>query len=104
MDKLLKAKEEIIAEIDAIKSVPIADRVAEKVAEYKAQLTAEYEANDASQLAELEIGLKFIERAIARAEQAEEPAAVEIVAEIPVVAEVASVLTGAEEVAEVKAE
>ena len=30
MDKLLKAKEEIIAEIAAIKSVPIADRVAEK--------------------------------------------------------------------------
>lgn len=76
MDKLLKAKEEIIAEIAAIKSVPIADRVAEKVAEYEAQLTAEFEANDASQLAELEIGLKFIDRAIARAE-AEIPEAVE---------------------------
>jgi len=98
MDKLLKAKEEIIAEIDAIRSVSVADRVAARVAELAEKLTAEYEANDASQLAELEIGLKFIERAIARAEQAEEPAAVEIVAEIPVVAEVA-----AEEVAEVKA-
>lgn len=91
MDKLLKAKEEIISEIDAIKSVPIADIVAEKVAEYAAQLTAEYEANNASQLAELEIGLKFIERAIARAEQEK--------AEIPAVEEVA-----AEEVAEVTAE
>jgi len=99
MDKLLKAKEEIIAEIDAIRSVSVADRVAARVAELAEKLTAEYEANDASQLAELEIGLKFIDRAIARAEQAEEPAAVEIVAEIPVVAEVA-----AEEVAEVKAE
>jgi hypothetical protein len=91
MDKLLKAKEEIISEIDAVKSVPVADIVAEKVAEYAAQLTAEYEANNASQLAELEIGLKFIERAIARAEQEK--------AEIPAVEEVA-----AEEVAEVKAE
>ena len=93
MDKLLKAKEEIISEIDAVKSVPVADLVAEKVAEYAAQLTAEYEANNASQLAELEIGLKFIERAIARAEQEQEKA------EIPVVDEVA-----AEEVAEVTAE
>ena len=91
MDKLLKAKEEIISEIDAIKSVPVADIVAEKVAEYAAQLTSEYEANNASQLAELEIGLKFIERAIARAEQEK--------AEMPAVEEVA-----AEEVAEVTAE
>ena len=91
MDKLLKAKEEIISEIDAVKSVPVADLVAEKVAEYAAQLTAEYEAKNASQLAELEIGLKFIERAIARAEQEK--------AERPAVEEVA-----AEEVAEVKAE
>ena len=91
MDKLLKAKEEIIAEIDAVKSGPVADLVAEKVAEYAAQLTAEYEAKNASQLAELEIGLKFIERAIARAEQEK--------AERPAVEEVA-----AEEVAEVKAE
>lgn len=81
MDKLLNAKEEIIAEIAAIKSVPIADRVAEKVAEYEAQLTAEFEANDASQLAELEIGLKFIDRAIARAEADIPVAPVEIVAE-----------------------
>ena len=95
MDKLLKAKEEIIAEIEAIKSVPIADRVAEKVAEYEAQLTAEFEANDASQLAELEIGLKFIERAISRAE-AEIPEAVE--------EEVAPEEVAAEEVAAVKAE
>lgn len=99
MDKLLKAKEEIISEIDAIKSVPVADRVAEKVAEYAAQLTAEYEANNASQLAELEIGLKFIERAIARAEQEKAEMPEEIEAEMPVVDEVA-----AEEVAEVKAE
>lgn len=93
MDKLLKAKEEIIAEIAAIKSVPIADRVAEKVAEYEAQLTAEFEANDASQLAELEIGLKFIERAIARAEQ-----------EIPAAEEVAPEEVAPEEVAAVKTE
>lgn len=98
MDKLLKAKEEIIAEIAAIKSVPIADRVAEKVAEYEAQLTAEFEANDASQLAELEIGLKFIERAIARAEQ-EIPAAEEVAPE-----EVAPEEVAAEEVAAVKTE
>lgn len=91
MDKLLKAKEEIIAEIDAVKSVPVAELVAEKVAEYAEQLTAEYEANNANQLAELEIGLKYIERAIARAEQEK--------AEIPAVEEVA-----AEEVAEVTAE
>lgn len=92
MDKLLKAKEEIISEIAAIKSVPIADRVAEKVAEYEAQLTAEFEANDASQLAELEIGLKFIERAIARAEQ-EIPAAEEVAAEEVAPEEVAAVKT-----------
>lgn len=91
MDKLLKAKEEIIAEIDAVKSVPVADLVAEKVAEYAEQLTAEYEANNANQLAELEIGLKYIERAIARAEQEK--------AETPAVEEIA-----AEEVAEVTAE
>ena len=91
MDKLLKAKEEIIAEIDAVKSVPVAELVAEKVAEYAEQLTAEYEANNANQLAELEIGLKYIERAIARAEQEK--------VEIPAVEEVA-----AEEVAEVTAE
>ena len=90
MDKLLKAKEEIIAEIDAVKSVPVAELVAEKVAEYAEQLTAEYEANNANQIAELEIGLKYIERAIARAEQEK--------AEIPA-EEVA-----AEEVAEVTAE
>lgn len=91
MDKLLKAKEEIISEIDAVKSVSVAELVAEKVAEYAEQLTAEYEANNANQLAELEIGLKYIERAIARAEQEK--------AEIPAVEEVA-----AEEVAEVTAE
>ena len=91
MDNLLKAKEEIIAEIDAVKSVPVADLVAEKVAEYAEQLTAEYEANNANQLAELEIGLKYIERAIARAEQEK--------AETPAVEEIA-----AEEVAEVTAE
>lgn len=95
MNKLLKAKEEIIAEIDAVKSVPVADLVAEKVAEYAEQLTAEYEANNANQLAELEIGLKYIERAIARAEAEVS----EIEAEIPAVEEVA-----AEEVAEVTAE
>lgn len=88
MNKLLKAKEEIVAEIDAIKSVPIADLVAEKVSEYAEQLTAEYEANNANQLAELEIGLKYIERAIARAEA---EVSEEIEAEIPVVEEVAEV-------------
>lgn len=91
MDKLLKAKEEIISEIDAVKSVPVAELVAEKVAEYAEQLTAEYEANNANQLAELEIGLKYIERAIARAEQEK--------AEILAVEEFA-----AEEVAEVTVE
>lgn len=88
MDKLLKAKEEIIAEIDAVKSVSVADLVAEKVAEYAEQLTAEYEANNANQLAELEIGLKYIERAITRAEA---KVSEEIEAEIPAVEEVAEV-------------
>lgn len=91
MEKLLQARQEIQAEIDAIKSVSIADRVAEKVAELVAKLTAEYEANDAAQLVELEIGLKFIDRAIARAE-----------AEIPVAPAEAEVVP--EETAEVKAE
>ena len=68
MEKLLQAKSEIQAEIDAIRSVPVADRVAARVAEFAAQLTAELEATDAEQLAELEIGLKFIDRAIARSE------------------------------------
>lgn len=96
MEKLLQARQEIQAEIDAIKSVSIADRVAEKVAELVAKLTAEYEANDAAQLVELEIGLKFIDRAIARAE-----------AEIPAISDAAvSVEVEAipEEPAEVKAE
>lgn len=87
MDKLLKAKEEIIAEIAAIKSVSVADRVAVKIAELTEQLTAEFEANDAAQLAELEIGLKFIDRAIARAEQdiPVAPVEAEAVEEVPAV-------------------
>jgi hypothetical protein len=81
MEKLLQAKSEIQAEIDAIRSVPVADRVAARVAEFAAQLTAELEATDAEQLAELEIGLKFIDRAIARAEADIPAVPVEIVAE-----------------------
>lgn len=85
MEKLLQARQEVQAEIEAIKSVSVADRVAVKVAELAEKLTAEYEANDAAQLAELEIGLKYIDRAIARAEQdiPVAPVEAEAVEEVP---------------------
>lgn len=92
MDKLLKAKEEIITEIDAIKSVSIDEKVAKEVAEFEANIRVKIEEEVAAQLAELEIGLKFIDRAIARAEQ-------DIPVAPPVEAEVVP-----EETAEVKAE
>lgn len=69
MEKLLQAKQEVQAEIEAIKSVSIDEKVAKEVAEFEANLRVKIEEEDAAQLAELEIGLKYIDRAIARAEQ-----------------------------------
>lgn len=68
MEKLLQAKSEIQAEIEAIKSVSIDEKVAKEVAEFEAKIRVKIEEEDAAQLAELEIGLKFIDRAIVRAE------------------------------------
>jgi hypothetical protein len=79
MTELLNAKAELLAELDALNAVDLTAETAKKVAEKKAELDAELEAfkseTEATELAEhenaineLAVGLKFIERAIARAE------------------------------------
>lgn len=91
MEKLLQARQEVQAEIEAIKSVSIEEKVAQQVAEFEANIRIKIEEEVAAQLAELEIGLKYIDRAIARAEQ-----------DIPVAPVEAEVVP--EETAEVEAE
>lgn len=79
MNELLNAKAELLAELDALNAVDLTAETAKKVAEKKAELDAELEAFKAeteatelaeheNALAELIVGIKYIERAIARAE------------------------------------
>jgi DNA-binding protein H-NS len=79
MTELLNAKAELLAELDALNAVDLTAETAKKVAEKKAELDAELDAFKAeteatalaeheNAVAELNINVKFIERAIARAE------------------------------------
>lgn len=79
MTELLNAKAELLAELEALNAVDLTAETAKKVAEKKAELDAELDAfkaeTEATALAEhenaineLSVGLKYIERAIARAE------------------------------------
>ena len=79
MTELLNAKAELLAELDALNAVDLTAETEKKVAEKKAELDAELEAFKAeteattlaeheNALAELNVGIKYIERAIARAE------------------------------------
>lgn len=88
MNELLKAKAEIIAELDTLNAVNLTEQIAAKVAAKQAELDAELEtfrieteqsdlAEHNAAIAELEVGLKYIERAIARAEAAESIAVAE---------------------------
>lgn len=86
MNELLNAKAEILSELEKLKAVNLTEQIAEKVAAKKAELDATLEefkaeteqsalSEHTASISELEIGLKYIERAIARAEavQADEP-------------------------------
>lgn len=93
MTELLNAKAEIIAELDTLNAVNLADQTDAKVAAKQAELDAELEtfkteteqsalAEHNAAIAELEVGLKYIERAIARAETAESIAEAEAMEEV----------------------
>lgn len=101
MNELLKAKAELEAELTETKNIDISVKVAEKIAAKKAELDAQLEAfkTEAAQsetdihnnaVAELVIGLKYIDRAIARAEavQTEPSLPEQTVPEQPITAEV----------------
>src|SRR5574344_1828278 len=101
MNELLKAKAELEAELTETKNIDISVKVAERIAAKKAELDAQLEAYKAeaaqsetdihnNAVAELVIGLKYIDRAIARAEAVQtEPSLPEpSVPEQPITAEV----------------
>lgn len=68
MNELLKAKEDVISDIAQIEAQDDTAVIAELVAKYRAEIEAKYAADKAAQLAELNAGLKYIQRAIDRAE------------------------------------
>lgn len=67
MEKLMKAKEEIMNEIMEIENTPIEIVIENKVKEYRESITKEAEEQRKKELEELHIGLKYISRAIDKA-------------------------------------
>jgi hypothetical protein len=66
MDELLRAKQDIEAEIEAVKAVDNTAAINEAVDKYRAEITAQYAKDKADKLIELEVGLRYINRAIER--------------------------------------
>lgn len=68
MDELLKAKLDVEADINALLAEDDTAEIERQVEEYRKTLTQNREEEKGAQLAELNAGLKYIDRAIARAE------------------------------------
>ncbi len=66
MEKLMKAKEEIIEEINELENTSIHELIEEKVNEFRVEITEKIEKEKQDNLNELYVGLKYIERAIER--------------------------------------
>lgn len=67
MDELLKAKQEIEAEIAEVNATDNTIAINEAVEKYRTEITERYVKDKADKLAELEVGLRYINRAIERA-------------------------------------
>lgn len=77
MEKLLKAKDEIMKEIEEVENTPIEDLIERKVIEYREMITKEAQDQRRITLEELHIGLKYVNRAISRSEMEEPPKEIE---------------------------